>query len=243
MDLSGRRALVTGAGRRVGQAIALGLARAGCDLALHYHGAREGAETTARDVRATGRRAAILSADLTDAAAARALADRAAAELGGLDVLVNSAGIMVRQRVEDVTPESWDATLDLNLRAYFFVAQGAIRHLRPVRGRIVNLADIAGFEPWPEYVPHNVSKAGVVMLTQGLARAFAPDVTVNAVAPGAVLLPDDWDNATREHFAKTTPLGRLGSPDDVVKAVRYLLEGGDYVTGTTLVVDGGRLIR
>jgi len=243
VDLAGRRALVTGAGRRVGQAIALGLARAGCDLALHYHGARDGVETTARDVRAAGRRAALLQADLRDAGAARALGDEAAAQLGGLDILVNSAGIMVRQRVEDVTPESWDATLDLNLRAYFFVAQGAIRHLRPARGRIVNLADVAAFEPWPEYVPHGVSKAGVVMLTQGLARAFAPDVTVNAVAPGAVLLPEAWDQETRDHFAKTTPLGRLGSPDDVVQAVRYLLQGGDYVTGTTLVVDGGRLIR
>lgn len=243
MNLAGRRALVTGAGRRVGQAIALGLARAGCDLALHYHGAREGVEATARDVRAAGRRAAVLQADLRDAAAAGGLADQAAALLGGLDILVNSAGIMVRQRVEDVTPETWDATLDLNLRAYFFVAQGAIRHLRPAGGRIVNLADVAAFEPWPEYVPHNVSKAGVVMLTQGLARAFAPDVTVNAVAPGAVLLPDAWDASTRAHFARTTPLARLGSPDDVVQAVRYLLEGGDYVTGTTLVVDGGRLIR
>ena len=243
MDLSGRRALVTGAGRRVGRAIALGLAHAGCDLALHYHGAREGVEATARDARATGRRAALLQADLRDANAARGLADQAAVLLGGLDIVVNSAAVMVRQRIEDVTPESWDATLDLNLRAYFFVAQGAIRHLRPVRGRIVNLADIAAFEPWPEYVPHNVSKAGVVALTQGLARALAPDVTVNAVAPGAVLLPDAWDESTRAHFAATTPLGRLGSPDDVVRAVRYLLEGGDYVTGTTLVVDGGRLLR
>ena len=243
MDLSGRRALVTGAGRRVGQAIALGLARAGCDMALHYHGARDGVESTALEVRAAGRHAALLQADLGDAAAAQALGDRAAAELAGLDIVVNSAGIMVRQRVEDVTPESWDATLNLNLRAYIFVAQGAIRHLRSARGRIVNVADVAAFEPWPEYVPHNISKAGVVMLTQGLARAFAPDVTVNAVAPGAVLLPDAWDEATRAHFARTTPLGRLGSPDDVVHAVRYLLEGGDYVTGTTLVVDGGRLIR
>jgi NAD(P)-dependent dehydrogenase (short-subunit alcohol dehydrogenase family) len=227
----------------VGQAIAVGLARAGCDLALHYHGAREGVEATAGEVRAAGRRAVLIQADLRDATAACGLADQAAALLSGLDILVNSAGIMVRQRVEDVTPESWDDTLDLNVRAYFFVAQGAIRHLRPARGRIVNLADIAAFEPWPEYVPHCVSKAGVVMLTQGLARALAPDVTVNAVAPGAVLLPDAWDETTRAHFAKTTPLARLGSPDDVVHTVRYLLEGGDYVTGTTLVVDGGRLIR
>src|SRR6266542_3460343 len=160
-----------------------------------------------------------------------------------LDVVVNSAAIMVRQPVEAVTPESWDATLDLNLRAMFFVAQGAIPHLRRAKGKIVNMADIAGMEPWPAYVPHCVSKAGVVMLTKALARALAPDVAVNAVAPGAVLLPEDWDEQAREHIRETTPLERLGSPADIVAAVRFLLAGTDYATGTVLVVDGGRLIR
>jgi pteridine reductase len=102
---------------------------------------------------------------------------------------------------------------------------------------------VAGFEPWPAYVPHCVSKAGVVMLTKGLARALAPAITVNAVAPGPVLLPEEWDDATRAHFAQTTPLGRLGSPADVVGAVRFLLEDARYMTGAVLVVDGGRLIR
>jgi len=170
--------LVTGAGRRVGRAIAGGLAQAGCDVAVHYHGSGAGADATAREIRALGRRAELVTADLRDPAAARRLADQAAAALGGLDVLVNSAAIMVQQRVEDVTPESWDATFDLNLRAYFFVAQGAIPHLRASRGRIVNMADEAAFEPWPQYVPHCVSKAGVVMLTKGLARALAPEITV-----------------------------------------------------------------
>ena len=243
MELGGRRALVTGAGRRVGQAIAVGLARAGCDVAVHYHGSAAGAGETVERIRAAGRRAELVRADLRDAAVARALPDQAARALGGLDILVNSAGVMREQRVEDVTPQGWDETLDLNLRAYFFVAQGAIPHLRRTRGRIVNLADEAAFEVWPGYVPHCVSKAGVVMLTKGLARVLAPDITVNAVAPGAVLPPDAWDDAARQRLARTTPLRRLGSPDDVVRAVRYLLEGGDYVTGTTVVVDGGRLIR
>ncbi|HEY6809350.1 MAG TPA: SDR family oxidoreductase [Gemmatimonadales bacterium] len=243
MELAGRVALVTGAGRRVGRAIAEGLAAAGCDVAVHHHGSAAGAAETVAAIRALGRRAEALSADLRDAAAARALADRAVAALGRLDVLVNSAAVMVRQPVAEVTPESWDATLDLNLRAGFFVAQGAVPHLRRTKGRIVNLADLAGLEPWPAYIPHCVSKAGVVMLTKGLARALAPDITVNAIAPGAVLLPDDWDAAARAHFEETTPLGRLGSPADVVHAVRYLVESGDYVTGAVLVVDGGRMIR
>ena len=243
MKLEGAGALVTGAGRRLGQAIAVGLARAGCDVAVHYHGSAEGAGATAREIGGLKRRAELLPADLTDGAAARALADRAARALGRLDVVVNSAAIMVRQTVESVTPESWDATLDLNLRAAFFVSQGAIPHLRRAHGKIVNLADVAGFEPWPTYLPHCVSKAGVVMLTKALARALAPTIAVNAVAPGPVLLPDAWDDATRDHVRETTPLGRLGEPGDVVAAVRFLLEGSDFVTGTVLVVDGGRLVR
>lgn len=243
MTLAGRAALVTGAGRRVGQAIALGLARAGCDVAVHVHGTGDGGADTVKQIRALGRKAEALAADLREAAAAAALAARAAALLGGrLDILVNSAAIMVKQGVTEVTPESWDQTLDLNLRAPFFVTQGALPYLRKSRGRVVNLADVAGFEPWPQYVPHCVSKAGVVMLTKGLARALAPDITVNAVAPGAVLLPDEWDAKTQAHFAETTPLGRLGSPEDVVQAVVYLLTA-DYVTGTVLIVDGGRVIR
>ena len=244
MQLAGTGALVTGAGRRLGQAIAVGLARAGCDVAVHYHGSADGASATAREIRAVSkeRRAELVRADLSDAGAAQGLADQAFKALGRLDVVVNSAAIMVRQPVDTVTPESWDATLDLNLRAAFFVSQGAVPHLRRAKGKIVNLADVAGFEPWPAYVPHCVSKAGVVMLTKALARALAPDVTVNAVAPGPVLLPDEWDAPTRDHIRDTTPLQRLGKPEDVVSAVRFLLES-DFVTGTVLVVDGGRLIR
>ncbi len=243
MRLEGAAALVTGAGKRIGQAIAIGLAQSGCDVAIHYHGSATGAEETARAVRGAGRRAELVPADLRDAAAAHGLADQAARAFRRLDIVVNSAAIMVRQAVETVTPESWNATLDLNLRAPFFVSQGAIPHLRRAKGKIVNIADLAGLEPWAAYVPHSVSKAGVVMLTKALARALAPDIAVNAIAPGAVLLPEDWDTESREHIRETTPLERLGEPADVVAAVRFLLAGTDYVTGTVLVLDGGRLIR
>jgi NAD(P)-dependent dehydrogenase (short-subunit alcohol dehydrogenase family) len=241
--LDGAAALVTGAGRRLGQAIAIGLAQAGCDVAVHYHGSAESAEQTARAIREAGRRAELLQADLSNAGAARGLADQAARAFKRLDVVVNSAAIMVREPIETVTPESWDRTLDLNLRSVFFVSQGAIPHLRRAKGKIVNIADLAGLEPWPAYVPHCVSKAGVVMLTKALARALAPDIAVNAVAPGAVLLPDEWGAEDREHIRHSTPLERLGSPADVVAAVKFLLAGTDYATGTVLVVDGGRLIR
>jgi NAD(P)-dependent dehydrogenase (short-subunit alcohol dehydrogenase family) len=243
MRLEGAAALVTGAGARVGQAIAIGLAQAGCDVAVHYHGSARGAEDTAGIIRGGGRRAELLQADLRDPHAARDLADQAAGALKRLDVVVNSAAIMVRQTVEEVTPESWDETLDLNLRATFFVSQGAIPHLRRAQGKIVNIADLAGLEPWPAYVPHCASKAGVIMLTKALARALAPDIAVNAIAPGAVLLPEGWDAQSREHIKETTPLERLGSPADVVAAVRFLLADTDYATGSVLVIDGGRSIR
>jgi NAD(P)-dependent dehydrogenase (short-subunit alcohol dehydrogenase family) len=240
--LDGTAALVTGAGRRIGQAIAIGLATAGCDVAVHYNATADGAEDTARAIRKAGRRAELFRADLGDPQKARGLADQAARAFKRLDIVVNSAAIMVRQPIEEITPDSWDETLNLNLRSMFFVSQGAIPHLQRAKGKIVNLADVAGLEPWSAYVQHCVSKAGVVMLTKVLARALAPDVGVNAIAPGAVLLPDDWDDAAKEHLRSTTPLGRIGTPADVVGAVQYLLDN-DYVTGTVLVVDGGRLIR
>ena len=149
---------------------------------------------------------------------------------------------MERTPLGEVTAGQWDRIFALNLRAPFFCAQAAAPHLRARRGSIVNIADLAAFETWPAYVPHGISKAGVVQMTRALARALAPEVRVNAVAPGAVLLPADWDEAAAGRLAATTPLGRLGSAADVAQAVLYLLDA-DYVTGETIVVDGGRHVR
>ncbi len=130
----------------------------------------------------------------------------------------------------------------LNLRAPFFLAQTLAPALAATHGSIVNIADLAALETWPAYIPHGITKAGVIQMTRALANALAPDVRVNAVAPGAVLLPEHWDDESRERLARTTPLRRLGSPEDVANAVLYLASA-DYVTGTTLVVDGGRDVR
>ena len=243
MELAGRVALVTGAGRRLGQAMARALARRGMTVAIHHHASGAGAGALRDEILASGGRAACFAADLTQASAAIELPGRVAAELGGLDVLVNSAAIMQRLSFEETTPEQYDAALDLNLRAVFFVTQGAAKLLRAARGKVVNLADLGGLEPRPAFAAHSVSKAGVVMLTKVLARALAPEVTVNAIAPGAVLVPDDYDDEERDRLARTTPLRRLGAPEDAIAALLYLLEGGDYVTGEILTVDGGRLLR
>jgi len=242
MDLAGRAALVTGAGRRVGRAIALALGGRGMRVAVHYNGSEDGARETARSIETGGGPPATLfQADLgADGAAAR-LVDAVADTFGGLDVLVNSAAVMLRTPIGEVTEKQWDAMFALNLRAPFFASQAAAARLSD-GGAIVNIADLAAFETWPGYVPHGITKAGVVQMTRALARALAPRIRVNAVAPGAVMLPDDWDARAAERLVSTTPLRRLGDPADVARAVLYLLDA-DYVTGETLLVDGGRHVR
>jgi pteridine reductase len=243
MELRDRVALVTGAGRRLGRAMAQALAGRGMVVAIHYHGSASGARELETEVRRQGGRAACFQADLTDAAAARALPQQVGHHFGRLDVLVNSAAVMHRLNLEETTAEQWDAIHALNLRAVFFCTQGAAPALRAAKGKVVNLADLAGLQPWPGFVAHSVSKAGVVMLTKVLALSLAPDVTVNAIAPGAVLVPEDYSAEERERLARATPLRRLGSPTDVIAALLYLLEGGDFVTGEILVADGGRLVK
>ncbi len=223
--------------------MAQALADKGMTLAIHHHASAQGAQQLEAQVRSRGGQAACFEADLTDARAARALSERVTAEFGRLDVLVNSAAVMHRLSFEETTPEQWDAIHDLNIRSVFFCTQGAAPALRAAKGKVVNLADLAGLQPWPGFVAHSVSKAGVVMLTKVLALSLAPDVTVNAIAPGAVLVPEDYSAEERERLARSTPLRRLGSPTDVIAALLYLLEGGDFVTGEILVADGGRYLK
>ncbi len=242
MELRGRAALVTGAGRRLGRAIALALGARGMRVAVHYSSSAAGAHDTAAEIERAGGGAFPVEADLTEPAAPARLVEDVAARLGGLDVVVNSAAVMLRTPVGQVTTEAWDAMFALNLRAPFFVAQAAAPHLARARGAIVNLADLAAYETWPAYVPHGISKAGVVQMTRALARTLAPEVRVNAVAPGAVLLPEGWSDDSAGRLMDSTPLARLGDPADVVQAVLYLLDA-DFVTGETIVVDGGRHVR
>jgi len=242
MDLRGRAALVTGAGRRVGRAIAVALGGRGMRVAVHYNAASDGAEETLRQVRAAGGDGRIIAADLTQPGAPGELIRSVMAEFGALDVLVNSAAVMVRTPFGEITPEQWDGIMALNQRAPFFLAQAAAPHLRAAHGVIVNIADLAAFETWPAYMPHGISKSSVVYMTRALARVLAPEVRVAGVAPGTVLLPDNWDAASAEHLRQTTPLERHGNPADVTSTVLFILDS-DYLTGETIIVDGGRHAR
>jgi pteridine reductase len=237
--LAGQVALVTGAGTRVGQAIALAVGRAGATVAVHFHGSVAGARATVAAIRAGGGSAFAVRADLTRAGAPARLVDRVVHEAGRLDAVVNSAASMLRTPLSRVSERDWDRVFALNLRAVFFTSVAAARAMGPRGGVIVNISDHMGFESWPDFVPHGVSKAGVAALTAALAGALAPRVRVNAVAPGFVLAPEGYSRQRQRAFARATPLKRLGTPADVAIAVLYLLTA-PYVTGETLFVDGGR---
>src|SRR5262245_5153024 len=242
MELQNRVALVTGAGHRVGRAIALTLAAKGMRIAVHYNAAAGGARETVRQIVESGGQASSIGADLTDANAPAKLVDDVVATFGGLDVLVNSAAVMVRTPFGEITPQQWDDIMALNVRAPFFLAQAAAPHLRKTKGVIVNIADLAAFETWPAYVPHGISKSAVVNLTRSLARVLAPEVRVAGIAPGTVLLPEKWSDEDAERLRATTPLKMMGSPSDVTTTVSFILES-DFLTGETIIVDGGRHVR
>jgi pteridine reductase len=237
--LEGRVVLVTGAGQRVGRAIALAMGEDGAHVAVHYHGSEDSARETAKTIESAGGKATLFKADLRDAAAAGALAGDVATGCGRLDVLINSAASMMRTPLETVTPAQWDEVFALNLRAPFFLSIAAARAMGEQGGAIVNISDHMGFESWPAFVPHGVSKSGIAAMTRLLAATLAPRVRVNAVAPGAVLAPAGWPDAEMARYVKETPMARSGTPDDVITAIRYLI-GATYVTGETLFVDGGR---
>jgi pteridine reductase len=236
-----RVALVTGGAVRVGRALSLGLAEAGYDLVITYRSSGGEAEEVARRIREAGRRCELVAADLSEAGAAAVVATAVERAFGRLDLLVNSAASFDAAPLLDVDAERWDAVMSLNVRAPHLLVRAAAGLLRRSRGSVVNIADLSAFQPWLERPHHAVSKAALVHLTKVQARALAPQVRVNAVAPGAVLPPEGLSEQVRTSLAEAAPLRRLGSPADVVAAVLYLARA-DFVTGEVLVVDGGRML-
>ena len=242
MELRDKVAVVTGAAHRVGKAIAVALAQAGAHVVVHYFRAAEHVPGTIAELQALGVQAVAVQADLSRPEGIDAVFGAAEAAFGGLDLLVNSAAIMETSDVLTLTPADWQRSLDLNLTSPFFCAQRAAHSMRARGGgAIVNIADMSGLQPWARYPAHSVSKAGLIMATQVLAKALAPDIRVNAIAPGPVVKPDEWSDEHWHALGQRTLLKRTGSGYDVARAAIFLLEA-DFITGHTLVVDGGRHI-
>ena len=239
LPFAGQVALVTGAAKRMGRSIALRLAAEGADIVINYRGSKAEADETVAELKALGRRAIALQADITRREPVRALFAEAERAFGRLDILVNNAGMFFTAKFEELTEEQWDAIMATNLKAQFLCAQAAAPLMkRQGRGTIINISSLGGLLAWPAFTHYCVSKAGVIMLTRCLAKALAPEITVNSVAPGTISFPGEPPD---EAYIRRTPLKRTGQPEDIAGAVSYLAQSR-FVTGQVLVVDGGRLL-
>jgi pteridine reductase len=241
----GKVVLITGGARRVGAGICRRLHAAGASLMLHYRASAGEArllQVELNHIRTNS--VALIQADLLDTGKLPSLVEQTLATFGRLDGLVNNASSFFPTPVGEITPASWEDLVGTNLRAPMFLSQAAAPALRRAQGAIVNITDIHADRPLKQYVVYSAAKAGLVGLTRSLARELAPDVRVNAVAPGPILWPDDgqFDEVSRQRIVSNTPLRREGTPDDIARAVHFLLADAPYVTGETIAVDGGRHI-
>ena len=238
--LSNRVALITGAGKRLGRAVAVGLAEQGADVVIHYRSSEAEAREAVAQIEKLGRRSIALEADLAKVSDLPQLFHKVEASFGRLDLLVNSAANFLQTEFASTTEKVWDASLDTNLKSVFFCCQAAAPLLKKTHGAIINFADIGGILGWTGFIPHSISKAGIIMLTRCLAKELAPEIRVNAIAPGTITMPGDPPELEAD-FVKLAPLHRSGRPDDIVDAVSYLA-AANFVTGQVLVVDGGRTL-
>jgi pteridine reductase len=243
-SLEGRWALVTGAGKRIGAAIARELHAAGANVAVHYFRSAEGAENLAAELNLARPNSALaVGADLRRIDALRGMIADVASHAGRLDVLVNNASTFYPTPLESVTDEDWHDLIDSNLKAPLFLAQAALPHLKAAQGVIVNLIDIHAQRPLRHYLLYGAAKAGLAMLTRSLAKDLAPEIRVNGVAPGAILWAETGvPEKTQQSILRQIPLKRTGAPEDIASAVLYLVRDATYVTGQILAVDGGRSV-
>ena len=236
-------ALVTGAGRRIGRVIALTLARAGASVVVNYNRSRADALATAREIRALGVESLAIRADVTKPRQVQGMFGSVAKRFHRLDILVNNAGDFFPVRWDRLTEKDWDRLLGVNLKGTFFCAQAAARMMtRRKRGRIINISSLGGLEAWAGYMHYCSSKAGVIMLTRCLAKALAPHIQVNSVAPGSILFPGEGRGPWSASVIRATPLKKPGRPEDVAEMVLHLATYGDFITGQVFAVDGGKSI-
>jgi 3-oxoacyl-[acyl-carrier protein] reductase/pteridine reductase len=236
--LSGKSTLVTGGARRVGRGIALALAQSGADVAITWRTSQAEAAETANGIESLGHRALTLECDVRSEASVRSAVAATVERFGRLDVVVNNAAVFESAPLESLTLAQWDAVFETNARGPFLVAREALPHLRAVQGRIVNIGSLGGIHPWASHAHYCASKAAVHMFTQAMAKAFAPEVSVNCVAPGWIEF-DGSDAAQAAHFVAKTPMRRNGSVEDIAQAVLFFAAGPHFVTGQILAVDGG----
>jgi 3-oxoacyl-[acyl-carrier protein] reductase/pteridine reductase len=236
--LSGKSALVTGGARRIGRAITLALAEAGADVAITYLKSRADASKTLEEIKSRGCRALAVECDVRSEDSVRSAIHAVTEIFGRLDVVVNNAAVFETAALDEMSVGQWDAVFETNTRGPFLVTREALPHLRKVQGRIVNIGSLGGIHAWAGHAHYCSSKAAVHMLTQAMAKAFAPEVSVNCVAPGWIEMEESVESAA-SRFASKTPMKRNGTAEDVAEAVLFFATGPGFVTGQILTVDGG----
>jgi NAD(P)-dependent dehydrogenase (short-subunit alcohol dehydrogenase family) len=235
--LAGKTALVTGAAKRIGRSIALKLAAAGANVAITYRDSQPDAEETLRDLAAFDVDAFAVRCDLGDPQSIRECVAAVVEEFGQLDILVNNAGLFESVVLEDISVEQWDRMFATNTRGPFLMAQAAYPHLRAARGRIINIGSLGGMHPWPTHAHYCTSKAALHMLSETMAKAWAPEISANCVAPGMIVQGEVSE--AYAHFAAKTPMQRNGTAADVADAVLFFATAPHFITGQLLAVDGG----
>jgi 3-oxoacyl-[acyl-carrier protein] reductase/pteridine reductase len=238
LPLEGKSALVTGGARRIGREIALTLAHAGANVAITYRHSQADADETVYSLESLGIRAAAIHCDVRAESSVREAVADAASHFGRLDLLINNAAVFSSAPLSSMSIEEWDAVFETNARGPFLVSREALPHLRAVRGRIVNIGSLGGLHPWASHAHYCASKAALHMLTLAMAKSFAPEVSVNCVAPGWIETSESPDDEARR-FAARTPMQRNGTAEDIAQAVLFFASGPDFVTGQILCVDGG----
>jgi NAD(P)-dependent dehydrogenase (short-subunit alcohol dehydrogenase family) len=236
--LLGKTALVTGGARRIGRAIALALASAGADVAITYRTSNTDAARTVQEIAAIERNALAVECDVRSEASAHKAIEHVIADFGCLDLLVNNAAVFSTAPLESLSLDEWDTVFDTNTRGPFLMAREALPHLRAAEGRIINIGSLGGIRAWATHAHYSSSKAALHTLTQAMAKAFAPQVTVNCVAPGFIDIGEENQPAA-QRFALRTPMQRNGNAEDVAQAVLFFATGPRFVTGQILSVDGG----
>jgi pteridine reductase len=244
LPLAGKWALITGAGKRIGAAVAARLHSAGANIAVHYFRSSDSADTLASELNAKRADSAFsVGADIRQTDQLEKLVEQIVSAAGRLDILVNNASSFFPTELGRVTESDWNDLIGSNLKAPLFLAQAALPYLRATRGTIVNMIDIHATRPLRDHHVYGAAKAGLAMLTRSLARDLAPEIRVNGVAPGAILWPDDgMSDKIKDNIIGKIPLGRPGEPDDIAKAILFLVRDAPYITGQILAVDGGRSI-
>ena len=236
-------ALVTGGGKRIGRAIALTLGRAGADVIVNYNQSREAAQATVGEIAALGVRTLAVRADVSRPKQVAAMFRVIEKRLGRLDLLVNNAGVFFPKAWDEIEESDWDRVLGANLKGPFFCAQAAARMMmREGRGNIINISSLGGLQAWPSYMHYCASKAALISLTRTLAKALAPAIRVNSVAPGSIVFPDEERNPAVRKIVRAIPLGKGGNADDIAQAVLFLASHSQFITGQVFVVDGGKSI-